>query len=40
VTTCSGFCTLPPPPGCTCDPTNGALTCKRDGGADAASQRG
>jgi hypothetical protein len=27
----------PPPPGCRCNPGNGALTCTRDAGADAPS---
>ncbi len=27
----------PPPPGCRCDPANGALTCAHDAGADAPS---
>lgn len=37
VTLCPRYCSFapPPPPGCRCDPTNGALTCKKDGGADA-----
>ena len=28
---------LPPPPGCMCNPTNGAVTCAHDAGADAPS---
>jgi hypothetical protein len=40
VKTCANICTPPPPPGCTCDPNTGALTCRRDGGADAAPPPG
>ncbi|HEY6477272.1 MAG TPA: hypothetical protein VI456_11875 [Polyangia bacterium] len=37
LTVCPRYCSLsPPPPGCTCNPASGALTCKHDGGADAA----
>jgi hypothetical protein len=34
---CARYCSFspPPPPGCRCDPTNGALTCAKDGGPDA-----
>jgi hypothetical protein len=38
--TCSLCANQPlPPPGCRCDPANGALTCTRDAGADAPSDR-
>jgi hypothetical protein len=32
----SRYCSLPPPPGCMCNSTNGSLTCQHDGGTATA----